>query len=202
MANLAIETYCNILICTNYKVLLYFDISEGALWKDALWSASYKVTSQCEDAIAWLQSLSRLPAGSCVLTGSCILASGGVVMLVCVLSFPLSSDLCHQIPLSGTQFCWHGIKKMFPWMHVMQIYAHLLGSGCFPFPRTTCRRAWVDLIFCAGIPDIHELEKVTLEGSALKAWQSTWHGWRPSIAVRGEKRKKSIWSILLRYIKI
>ena len=54
-------------------------------------------------------------------------------------------------------------------MHVMQIYAHLLGSGCFPFPRTTCRRAWVDLFFCAGIPDIHELEKVTLEGSALKA---------------------------------
>ena len=30
--------------------------------------------AQCEDAIAWLQSLSRLPAGSCVLTGSRILA--------------------------------------------------------------------------------------------------------------------------------
>lgn len=52
-------------------------------------------------------------------------------------------------------------------MHVMQIYAHSLGSRCFP--RFLGQRAVALWIFCAGVPDIHELENVTLEGSALKA---------------------------------
>lgn len=100
----------------------------------------------------------------------------------CVLSFPLSSDLCLQIPLSGRQFCWYLYQKTVSMNACNADLCSLAGQPLLSaFPRTTCRGALNLLCRCtrhswAGKRYLGRFGTKSLtEHMAWMAWMATKH---------------------------